>query len=65
MEKDIQVQAPREKVKRDSDGYYLFDTPCSFYVQDEEGEPVGGEHYKRIQISEDGEVEVFRNGDKK
>ncbi len=51
----VVVQAPNKTVRRDGDGHFLFSTPCSFYIQKENGEPVG-EEYSSIFVDSTGEV---------
>lgn len=58
------LQIASELVRQDSDGYYIFELPCTCYVQMDDGHPVElgpegrieGEHYIRIIIDLDGHV---------
>lgn len=56
------IQAPKNPIRKDGDGHYLFPLPCELYIQQEDGEPVGDE-YTRIEVDEKRNVFVKEAND--
>ena len=51
------LQVPVDCIKQDGDGYYLFPLPAIVYVQRLDGQPLDKEHYIKLTINENGDIE--------